>query len=175
MMNLFTVSSPSDIVTLTLSLPLKLVAGVYTKLLLLFDKSVVELLPVGNVIPVIMSSSPSMSVIFNSLKFVTTNVSSLRDIVFSPVVVGPSFVGLTMYVMVDVVEPPFPSDIVTVTLSLPLKLVAGVYKTFPVPVIKVTSPWKPAFRDTEVMLRVSFSTSCGGDGVKWSILVITEP
>ena len=76
--------------------------------------------------------------------------------------------------MVDVVELPFPSDIVTVTLSLPLKLVSGVYKTFPVPVIKVTSPWKPAFCDTEVMLRVSPSTSCG-DGDKLSILVVTCP
>ena len=76
--------------------------------------------------------------------------------------------------MVDVVEPPFPSDIVITTLSLPLKLVAGVYKTFPAS--KVTCPWKPAFCDTEVMLRVSPSTSCGDlvvSIVKLFILVIT--
>ena len=54
--------------------------------------------------------------------------------------------------MVDSFVPPFSSDIVIRTLTIPLMLVAGVYKTFPAS--KVTSPWKPVFGDTEIMLRV---------------------
>ena len=93
-----------------------------------------------------------------SLKADTSATTVAPSLTFPIIITSPvasSFNGLTLYVMVDVVEPPFPSDIVITTLSLPLKLVAGIYVTFPVGASKVTCPWKPAFGDnTEIMLRV---------------------